>query len=48
VSKAYFESIQAPKKGYFMVPKAGHNPNLASVAMEYTVLTEQIRPLLKK
>lgn len=48
VSKAYFERIQAPKKGYFMVPKAGHNPNLASVAMEYTVLTEQVLPLLKK
>ena len=48
VSKAYFERIQAPKKGYFMVPKAGHNPNLASVAMEYTVLIEQVLPLLKK
>lgn len=48
VSKAYFEQIQAPKKGYFLVSKAGHNPNLASVAMEYKVLMEQVHPLLKK
>lgn len=48
VSKAYFERIQAPQKAYFLVPKTGHNLNLASVAMEYQVLREHVLPLLKK
>lgn len=47
VSKAYFEQIQAPVKAYMLVPKAGHNPNFASIAMEYKVLKEQVLPLIK-
>jgi pimeloyl-ACP methyl ester carboxylesterase len=48
VSKAYFDSIQAPAKAYFLVPEAGHNPNLASIAMEFKVLKERVLPLTKK
>jgi pimeloyl-ACP methyl ester carboxylesterase len=48
VSKAYFDQIQAPEKAYVLVPKAGHNPNFASIAMEYAVLNERVLPLIKK
>ena len=47
VSKAYFDNIQAPAKAYMLVPEAGHNPNLASIAMEYQVLKELVLPLTK-
>ena len=48
VSKGYYDSIQAPKKDYVLVPKAGHNPNQASLDAEWKILTEQVLPMLAK
>ncbi|HTU00058.1 MAG TPA: alpha/beta fold hydrolase [Rhizomicrobium sp.] len=45
LAKAYFDSITAPRKQYFSVPGAGHEPSIASLERAHTVLMEQVRPL---
>jgi pimeloyl-ACP methyl ester carboxylesterase len=45
LAKSYFDSITAPRKQFFSVPGAGHEPSLASVGLAHKVLMEQVRPL---
>ena len=46
VTQAYFDALQSPVKAMFQVPKAGHDPNEATVAQQYRVLKERVLPLL--
>lgn len=39
-SKRYFDSIQAPRKQFVLVPGAGHDPNPPMVAAQYRLLKE--------
>jgi pimeloyl-ACP methyl ester carboxylesterase len=41
-SKAYFDTIQAPKKEFVLVERTGHDPNPAMVAAQYKVLREKV------
>jgi pimeloyl-ACP methyl ester carboxylesterase len=47
ISRRYFDSISAPQKDYALVPRAGHDPNVAMLAAQYRILTEKVRPLAK-
>jgi pimeloyl-ACP methyl ester carboxylesterase len=45
LAKAYFDSIKAPRKQFFLVPGTGHGPSAAQLDLTLKVLTEQVRPL---
>jgi pimeloyl-ACP methyl ester carboxylesterase len=45
LTKAYFDSITAPRKQFYPVPGAGHEPSLASLERTHEVLLEEVRPL---
>jgi pimeloyl-ACP methyl ester carboxylesterase len=45
LAKTYLDSITAPRKGFYLVPGAGHQPNRAALAIVHRILLEQIRPL---
>jgi pimeloyl-ACP methyl ester carboxylesterase len=45
LAKAYFDSITAPRKQFFLLPGTGHAPSAAQLNLTREVLTEQIRPL---
>jgi pimeloyl-ACP methyl ester carboxylesterase len=45
LTKAYFDSIQAPRKEFYLVPGTGHEASAAELEMVRTVLIEQVRPL---
>jgi pimeloyl-ACP methyl ester carboxylesterase len=45
LAKAYFDSIEAPRKQFYLVPGTGHGPSLAELDMTLRVLLEQVRPL---
>jgi pimeloyl-ACP methyl ester carboxylesterase len=45
LAKAYFDSIKAPRKQFFLVPGTGHGPSAAQLGLTLKVLTEQVRPL---
>jgi pimeloyl-ACP methyl ester carboxylesterase len=47
LAKAYFESIEAPRKGFYMVPGNGHEPSEAMIDLTRKVLLEQVKPLAK-
>lgn len=47
VAKRYFDSIKAPQKEYVLVPKTGHDPNVAMIDAEYKVMRERVLPLTK-
>lgn len=47
VTKAYFDQISAPVKGYILLDKVGHDPNPLMVDAQYRVLKTQIAPLLE-
>lgn len=41
-SKAYYDSIRAPKKDLVLVERAGHDPNPPLLAAQYKVLKEKV------
>lgn len=41
-SKRYFDFIQAPRKEFVLVPRAGHDPNQPMVDAKYSLLKERI------
>jgi pimeloyl-ACP methyl ester carboxylesterase len=45
LAKAYFESIKAPRKQFYLVPGTGHEPSATELDMTLKVLVEQVRPL---
>lgn len=47
LAKTYFDSIDAPNKGFFLVPGAGHEPSPAVMDITHKILLEQVRPLAK-
>ncbi|MFZ4875870.1 alpha/beta fold hydrolase [Janthinobacterium sp. Mn2066] len=46
IARSYFDSIQAPQKGFVLVKRAGHDPNQAVLDAQWRVLREQVTPLL--
>jgi pimeloyl-ACP methyl ester carboxylesterase len=45
LAKAYFDSIKAPRKRFYLVPGTGHEPSVAELDLVHKVLVEQVRPL---
>jgi pimeloyl-ACP methyl ester carboxylesterase len=45
VARAYFDSIRAPQKAWFPLPRTGHDPNPAMIAAQYQVLKSRAAPL---
>jgi len=45
LAKAYFDSIKAPRKQFYLVPGTGHELSAAQRDMILKVLVEQVRPL---
>jgi pimeloyl-ACP methyl ester carboxylesterase len=47
LAKAYFKSIEAPRKGFYMVPGTGHEPSEAMIDLTRKVLLEEVKPRAK-
>ena len=47
LAKAYFDSIRAPHKQFYLVPGTGHEPSGAMIDLTRRILVEQIKPLIK-
>jgi pimeloyl-ACP methyl ester carboxylesterase len=45
LAKAYFESIKAPRKQFYLVPGTGHEDSATELDVALKVLVEQVRPL---
>jgi len=45
LAKAYFDSIKAPRKQFYLVSGTGHAPSATELDMTLKVLIEQVRPL---
>lgn len=45
LAKAYFDSIKAPLKQFYLVPGTGHESSATELDMALKVLVEQVRPL---
>jgi pimeloyl-ACP methyl ester carboxylesterase len=45
LAKAYFDSIKAPRKQFYLVPGTGHGLSAIELDMILKVLVEQVRPL---
>jgi pimeloyl-ACP methyl ester carboxylesterase len=45
LARAYFDSIKAPRKQFYLVPGTGHEPSATELDMTLKVLVEQVRPL---
>ncbi len=45
LAKAYFDSIKAPRKEFYLVPGTGHEPSATELDMTLKVLVEQVRPV---
>jgi pimeloyl-ACP methyl ester carboxylesterase len=45
LAKAYFDSIKAPLKQFYLVPGTGHEPSAPQLELNLKVLTERVRPL---
>jgi pimeloyl-ACP methyl ester carboxylesterase len=45
LAKAYFDSIKAPRKQFYLVPGTGHEPSATELDMTLKVLVEQVRTL---
>ena len=48
INKAYFEKIISPEKKFIVLPNADHGFNQSVIDMEYKILTQYIKPLIKK
>lgn len=46
VSKAYFDSLSAPQKEFFPLPRTGHDPNPTMVDAQLNVLKTRVRPII--
>ena len=44
-TRAYFETIKAPRKGFYLVPDTGHNPSGPELDKLREVLLSEVRPL---
>jgi pimeloyl-ACP methyl ester carboxylesterase len=47
LAKAYFESIRAPQKDFYVVVGNGHEPSQAMIDLTRKVLLERVKPLVK-
>ena len=47
IARRYFDSITAPAKDFVVVKRAGHDPNQAVLDAQWTLLRDQVAPLLK-
>jgi pimeloyl-ACP methyl ester carboxylesterase len=45
LAKAYFDSIKAPRKQFYLVPGTGHDSSATELDLTLKVLLEQVRPL---
>lgn len=45
LAKAYFDSIKAPRKQFYLVPGTGHEMSATELDLMWKVLNEQVRPL---
>jgi len=45
LAKAYFDSIKAPRKQFYLVPGSGHESSATQLDLTLKVLVEQVRPL---
>jgi len=45
LAKAYFDSIKAPRKQFYLVPGTGHESSATELEITLKVLIEQVRPL---
>jgi pimeloyl-ACP methyl ester carboxylesterase len=45
LAKAYFDSIKAPRKQFYLVPGTGHEPSATQLNLTFKVLIEQVRPM---
>ena len=48
ISRAYYDSLSAPKKDYLPLPRTGHDPNATMVQAQWKVLSERVLPDLPK
>lgn len=48
ITNAYFDSMSAPAKEFFLIPGAAHGFIQSVVDMHYKILKERILPLTKK
>jgi hypothetical protein len=46
IARTYFDSITAPVKSFTLVKRAGHDPNQAVLDAQWTVLRDQVVPLM--
>jgi pimeloyl-ACP methyl ester carboxylesterase len=45
LAKAYYDSIKAPRKQFYLVPGTGHEDSATELDLTLKVLVEQVRPL---
>jgi hypothetical protein len=44
LAKAYFETIKAPRKQFYIVPGTGHEQSAEELDLTLKLLTEMVRP----
>ncbi|HEX4862094.1 MAG TPA: hypothetical protein VFV07_12720 [Rhizomicrobium sp.] len=44
LAKAYFDSLNAPRKKFILVPGTGHEPSVALLASMHALLLDEVRP----
>jgi pimeloyl-ACP methyl ester carboxylesterase len=47
LAKAYFDSIKAPRKHFYLVPGTGHEPSATELTLIHKVLLDRVRPLCR-
>lgn len=47
ITRAFYDSLQAPRKKLVMVPQAGHDPNFAMLDAQFRLLKDEVLPLVK-
>jgi pimeloyl-ACP methyl ester carboxylesterase len=47
LAKAYFDSIKAPRKEFYLVQGTGHEPSVAAMDLTRKILLEQVKPLTR-
>jgi pimeloyl-ACP methyl ester carboxylesterase len=46
LARAYFKTIKAPRKEFYLVPGTGHNPSIKELEKLREVLLTQVRPMI--